>query len=185
MFDIEYHQVYTHNSDGIVAGTIAWNRFLGDRQFGWLARRPTCDLLIKLDAFTEGYALPNRTRSALDLLITQLEVMTARYRIGDGAGGTYVGAAHNCSQDSNQALYTALKEVQSIVKANADLQRATAARLGAGSTISANCQTGQSHPMGTHALRCRSGRLAKSRWAKSRWAKIRAGRPIQRNRALV
>lgn len=130
MFDIEYHQVYTHNIDGITAGTIAWNRFLGDRQFGWLGRRPVCDLLIRMDALTEDYRIQDAhqgrmqgcKRSVLDILIAQLEVMTARYRIGDGTGGTYVGAAHNCSQDSNQALYAALKQVQKMVKSSPDLQ---------------------------------------------------------------
>jgi predicted Abi (CAAX) family protease len=126
MFDIEYHQVYTHNTDGIIAGTIAWNRFLGDRQFGWLGRRPVCDLLIKLNVFTEGYAAQDAMgdwpQLALDSLIAQLEVMTARYRIGDGTGGTYVGAAHNCSQDSNQALYAALKDVQKRMKSSPDYQ---------------------------------------------------------------
>ena len=36
----------------------------------------------------------------------------ARYRIGDGTGGTYVGPVHNCAQDSNQALYGAIKRLQ-------------------------------------------------------------------------
>jgi predicted Abi (CAAX) family protease len=121
MFEIEYHQVYTHNSDGIIAGTLAWNRFLGDRQFGWLGTRPVCDLLVKLDAFTEGYGSNGSNRSALDILVQQLERMTARYRIGDGTGGTYVGFAHNCAQDSNQALYAALKRIRLSVESNPDL----------------------------------------------------------------
>ena len=142
-FEIEYHQVYTHNSDGIIAGTLAWHRFLGDRQFGWLGTRPTCDLLIKLDAFTKSYQEGDRPsnlgseleswkpgaeelepiqRSALERLIEQLEAMTARYRIGDGTGGTYVGAAHNCAQDSNQAMYAALKQVQALIAADLELQ---------------------------------------------------------------
>ncbi|MBD3885553.1 CAAX protease [Phormidium tenue FACHB-886] len=121
-FEIEYYQVYTHNVDGIVAGTLAWNRFLGDRQVGWLGTRPTSDLLIKLDAFTEDYEFGSIRRSALDVLIEQLEAMTARYRIGDGTGGTYVGAAHNCAQDSNQAMYAAIKQLQDLVGASLELQ---------------------------------------------------------------
>lgn len=39
----------------------------------------------------------------------QLQVMTARYRIGDGTGGTFVGPANNCSQDSNQALFASIR----------------------------------------------------------------------------
>ncbi|MGJ3251047.1 MAG: Yip1 family protein, partial [Elainellaceae cyanobacterium] len=49
-FDIRYHQVYTHNTDGLVAGTLHWSRYLGDRQFGWVGVRPVCDILVKLDA---------------------------------------------------------------------------------------------------------------------------------------
>lgn len=111
-FEIDYFQVYTHNTDGIIAGTLAWNRFMGDRQFGWLGTRPVCDLLVKFDAFTADYEVGDIKRSPLDIFIDQLEVMTARYRIGDGTGGTYVGIAHNCAQDSNQALYAAIRQIQ-------------------------------------------------------------------------
>lgn len=121
-FEIDYHQVYTHNTDGIVAGTLAWNRFVGDRQFGWMGTRPTCDILIKLDAFTQPFDFNGVKRSALDILVDQLRTMTARYRIGDGTGGTYIGFAHNCAQDSNQALYTALKQIRDAINADSGVQ---------------------------------------------------------------
>lgn len=121
-FDIKYCQVYTHNTDGLIAGTLAWNRYLGDRSFGWLGTRPVADILIKLDAFTEEYEFKGVKRSALDLLVEQLEAMMARYRIGDGTGGTYVGPAHSCSQDSNQALYAALKKILVAVTFDAEVQ---------------------------------------------------------------
>ncbi|KOP24699.1 CAAX protease [Hapalosiphon sp. MRB220] len=115
-FDIEYYQVYTHNIDGLIAGTLHISRYLGDRQFGWLGIRPTTNTLIKYDPFTEDYDLNGIKRSALQTLIRQLEIMTARYRIGDGTGGTYVGPANNCSQDSNQALYAAVKAIEMGIK---------------------------------------------------------------------
>ncbi|HLO47842.1 MAG TPA: CAAX protease [Kamptonema sp.] len=121
-FDIEYYQVYTHNTDGIIAGTLAWNRFIGDRQFGWLGTRPIADILIKLEAFTENYEFRGEKRSAMDVLIDELEAMEARYRIGDGTGGTYVGPAHNCAQDSNQAAYAAFKKMQVAVDSHLELQ---------------------------------------------------------------
>lgn len=111
IFDIHYHQVYTHNTDGVIAGRLSWQRFLGDRQFGWLGVRPVCDLVIQYDPFTNSFDFGGVKASALDGLVTQLEIMTARYRVGDGTGGTYVGPAHNCSQDSNQALYAAVKNL--------------------------------------------------------------------------
>lgn len=121
MFNIVYYQVYTHNVDGIVAGPIAWNAYMGDRQMGWLGSRPVCDVLIKHDAFTGTFSVRGAPYSVLDILIQQLERMTARYRIGDGTGGTYVSIAHNCSQDSNQAFYVALKQVREAIQTDPDL----------------------------------------------------------------
>jgi predicted Abi (CAAX) family protease len=108
-FDICYHQVYTQNTDGLVAGTLHWSRYMGDRQFGWLGTRPVCDILIKLNAYTDPYTIGSISVSPLELITRQLQVMTARYRIGDGTGGTYVGPANNCSQDSNQALFSSIR----------------------------------------------------------------------------
>jgi predicted Abi (CAAX) family protease len=120
-FDIQYYQIYTHNLEGVIAGVLHWSRFLGDRQFGWVGVRPTCDLLIKLDTITEPYDFGNFQRSPLDSLIHELTTMTARYRTGDGTGGTYVGLANNCTQDSNQALYASLKRFRQQIEANLDV----------------------------------------------------------------
>jgi predicted Abi (CAAX) family protease len=110
-FEIAYHQVYTHNTDGLIAGRLHWSRYIADRQFGWLGLRPTCDVAYKLDAVGDAYTIGGRTIAPLDALALQLDAMTARYRIGDGTGGTYVGAANNCAQDSNRALFAALGEL--------------------------------------------------------------------------
>ena len=116
-FDIRYHQVYTHNTDGLIAGTLHWSRYMGDRQFGWAGVRPVCDILIKLDSFTDFYELEEIQVSPLTEMLRQLQVMTARYRIGDGTGGTYVGPANNCAQDSNQALFASLAQANKYVQA--------------------------------------------------------------------
>ena len=109
-FELTYYQVYTQNSDGLIAGALDWSRYLGDRQFGWAGIRPVCDAILQDEAFTGGFEIEGRGRvSSLDTLVLQLEVMTARYRIGDGTGGTFVGAANNCSQDSNRALFATLR----------------------------------------------------------------------------
>ncbi|MGK7927438.1 MAG: hypothetical protein AB4290_19720 [Spirulina sp.] len=99
-----YHQVYTHNVRGLIAGNMHWSLYMGDRQWGFLGTRPVCDLLVKLDAFTADFEFDGQKNSALRATIAQLEAMMARYRIGDGTGATYVGPANNCAQDSNQAL---------------------------------------------------------------------------------
>ena len=60
VFDIEYQQIYIHNTDGIIAGAQHWTRYSGDRQFGWLGTRPIQDVLIKLDCFTEDFEIGRR-----------------------------------------------------------------------------------------------------------------------------
>ncbi len=119
-FDSCYHQIYTHNTDGLVAGTLHESRYLGDRQFGWLGVRPICNLLIKLDAFTGNYDFDGVQRSPLISMLGQMQAMTARYRIGNGTGGTYVGPANNCSQDSNQALFASIQQIQHVFQSNVD-----------------------------------------------------------------
>lgn len=121
-FDITYYQIYTHNNDGLIAGSLHWSRYMGDRQYGWLGLRPVADTLIELDAFTGEYETEDGSkRSPLDSLIDQLEIMAARYRIGDGTGGTFVGPAYNCNQDSNQALYAAIQQITQSLRAHPNL----------------------------------------------------------------
>lgn len=121
-FEILYHQIYSHNTDGIIAGTLHWSRFLGDRQFGWAGVRPTCDILLRHDSFTSEFQLGSANRvSVLGMLVLQLEAMAARYRIGDGTGATYVGPANNCAQDSNRALFETLSTVRRSIEENPDL----------------------------------------------------------------
>jgi len=119
-FDIEYHQVYTNNTNGLIAGTLHWSRYIGDRQFGWLGIRPVSDILLKLDCFTADYDIGGVQRSALTDLSYQLEAVTARYRIGNGTGATYTEPANNCAQDSNQALYASIKQLQIFIQSNSD-----------------------------------------------------------------
>jgi predicted Abi (CAAX) family protease len=119
-FEIQYYHVYTHNTDGLVAGTLHWSRYMGDRQFGWAGVRPICDILIKQDVFVEPFEINGKSSSALNFMLAHLQLMTARYRIGDGTGGTYVGPANNCSQDSNQALFASLRNLKRAIEADAD-----------------------------------------------------------------
>lgn len=127
-FDILYYQVYTHNTDGLTAGVFHWSRYLGDRQFGWVGVRPVADILVKLDAFTGYYDFDGVKRSPFDLMLAQLEVMTSRYRVGDGTGGTYVDPANNCAQDSNRALFASLRQMESAVRVHKDWLREWSAR---------------------------------------------------------
>ena len=121
VFDIVYHQIYTHNVDGLIAGAHAWARYMGDRQWGWAGSRPVCDILLKLDALIDDYEVEGMHVSALDVVISHLDMMAARYRVADGNGATYVGAANNCAQDANQALYGALRRINDRIESQPDL----------------------------------------------------------------
>ena len=61
-------------------------------------------------------------RSPLDQVIHQLEIMAARYRIGDGTGGTFVGPANNCTQDANQALYAAFRQISRAIRSQPNVE---------------------------------------------------------------
>ena len=119
-FDITYYQIYTHNSHGLIAGALHWSRYMGDRQWGILGLRPVCDNLVKFPPYTQPFDLDGEQHAALEGLIYQLETMAARYRIGDGSGGTYIGPANNCAQDSNQALYASIKRLADVIASNQD-----------------------------------------------------------------
>ncbi len=101
-FEIVYRQLYAHNRDGIVSGALHWSRYLGDRQFGWAGLRPVCDVLVGADTFS------------LASFMAQLDALAARYRIGDGTGGSYVSPANNCAQDSCRALFAALGRAEGL-----------------------------------------------------------------------
>lgn len=114
-FDIIYHQIYAHNGDGVTAGAIHYSRYAGDRQWGWAGVRPIQDMLIKLDALSAPFTIWGRQINALSGVVNSLDQMAARYRIADGRGATYVGAANNCSQDSAQALYAAIRNISRVL----------------------------------------------------------------------
>jgi predicted Abi (CAAX) family protease len=117
---VDYRQVYAHNPDGLVAGAHDRWRYLGERQWGWLGCRPVADILVRFPAFTGNYSLgpagAERQRCPLDHFDRQLMAMTARYRTGDGSGGSFVGPAHNCAQDSNLALFAAIRDLETEIR---------------------------------------------------------------------
>lgn len=109
---VQYRQVYAHNPEGLIAGAHDRWRYLGDRQWGWQGLRPVAEILVRFPPFTSPYSIGNQERSPLDGFEGHLAAMMARYRVGDGTGATFVGPANNCSQDSNQALFAALRQLQ-------------------------------------------------------------------------
>ncbi|HEY9645607.1 MAG TPA: hypothetical protein V6C88_04510 [Chroococcidiopsis sp.] len=121
-FEIDYHQIYAHNPDGIVSGKVRWEAYMGDLQRGWLGNRPVSDVLVKLDAITEPYDFDGLHLSPLDEFAQQLAIMMARYRVGDGTGAAVVTPATSCVQDSNQALYVTIKRFEHRVNTSPAIQ---------------------------------------------------------------
>lgn len=122
-FSIVYHQIYAHNDNGLLSCRHHWSSYMGDRQWGFLGIRPVCDVLLKLDNFTGHYNIDGQQQSPLDRVVEQLDLMMARYRIGDGTGATYVGPANNCAQDSNQALYAALRSMIATYQSHSEIRQ--------------------------------------------------------------
>ncbi len=125
-FKIAYAQVYTQNTTGIIAGSLDWTNFVGDRQFGWLGSRPITDIIVKLDVLAE-YNFGGLRRFPLNALAYQLDRMMARYRTGDGTGATFVGPANSCVQDSCQAFYQAINMTLTEIEQNAQIKEWIAA----------------------------------------------------------
>jgi predicted Abi (CAAX) family protease len=122
-FAIHYHQIYAHNPDGIISGTHSWANYMGNLQWGWLATRPVTDILIKFDPVTQDYNFDGIKLSPLQEFIRQLQIMMARYRVGDGTGSAIVTPAISCVQDSNQALYAAIKAIRQQVHSTPAIQQ--------------------------------------------------------------
>jgi predicted Abi (CAAX) family protease len=104
-FAIRYHQIYANNPNGIIAGSQDWSAFSGDLQRGWMGTRPIVDVAVNLGQSRFGQAL-------LDELALQAEVISARYRSGDGAGVAEVTPATSCVQDSGQALWITVDQLR-------------------------------------------------------------------------
>jgi predicted Abi (CAAX) family protease len=121
-FWIEYHQVYAHNSSGIVSGTIHWSDYMGNLNRGWLGNRPVSDVLVQLDVVTQPYVFGDIVIDPLAELTRQLSIMAARYRTGNGTGAAIVTPATSCVQDSNQALYATIQAVEQKIATNPTIQ---------------------------------------------------------------
>lgn len=106
---ITYHQIYANNPDGIVAGSQDWSAYSGDLQRGWLGLRPISDAVVHVDG------------PLLNELAIETELISARYRSGDGSGVALVTPSTSCVQDSSQALWIALNRL-TLQQADADLQ---------------------------------------------------------------
>ncbi len=112
-FDINYIQVYGTTALGVISGAIKRQCFLGCLDTGYIGVCPVSDVLVKLDSITNEYKIgPKYSCSPLHHFKTQLHLMAARYRVGDGLGVVNISRKTSCTQDSNQAFYVALKQAE-------------------------------------------------------------------------
>jgi predicted Abi (CAAX) family protease len=121
-FEIIYEQIYVHNPNAIISGSLDWSAYNGNLQRGWLGSRPISDVMIKLDTFTEPIEFKGNSFYFLRELLKQAQVITARYRTGDGTGMSTITPATSCVQDSNQALYIAIEQLKLQILANPEIK---------------------------------------------------------------
>lgn len=106
--DLEYRQVYANNSQAITSGAVKWHNYSGSLRRGWMYSRPISDAVVWHPALSRTYTIEGEQFNPLDGILTDLAVMAARFRSGDGAGSAKVTAVTSCSQDSNQAAFISL-----------------------------------------------------------------------------
>ncbi len=111
-FEIIYEQIYVHNPNAVISGSLDWTAFTGDMRRGWLGSRPISDVIIKLNTFTNPIEFRGKSFYFLEELLKQAQVLTARYRTGDGTGMSTITPATSCVQDSSQALYIAIEQLK-------------------------------------------------------------------------
>ena len=120
-WDVRYQQVYATNVEGIISGNNSWTAYMGDLRRGWLGTRPVSDVLVMLDVI-EDYDFGGIKISLFQEFSRQLQVINARYRIGDGSGAAIVTPATSCVQDANQALFATVQQVRKTVATRPDIQ---------------------------------------------------------------
>ena len=121
IFDADYIQVYGNTPDGTLSGGQTWTHYMGNLRRGFMGIRPVSDGLVKLDTLTADYNFGDTKLSFFNELITQLSLVAARYRIGDGTGNSTITSATSCVQDSAQAVFHTLLRFRQKIESNPDI----------------------------------------------------------------
>ncbi|HAE39382.1 MAG TPA: hypothetical protein DCG57_12200, partial [Candidatus Riflebacteria bacterium] len=106
-WDIEYKQVYGHNRDEVVSGSMKWHAYMGNLRRGWMYSIPVADTILDIPEL-RPYQISGRKIRPMRGLERELEKMMALYRIGAGTGCSMVRPDVSCVQDSHCALYAGL-----------------------------------------------------------------------------
>lgn len=115
---VSYRQVYAHNGEAVLAGSHSFASYMGSLRRGWMFLRPISDVLLRFDAVAQPYDFAGLQVDAHAGLVHELEIMTARYRTGNGTGAALVTPATSCVQDSAHALFLALVRFDEEVQTN-------------------------------------------------------------------
>ena len=99
-WDIEYKQVYCHNPEGIIAGSVKWHCYMGSLNRGWMYCVPVSDSIMLHPALSKYYEFDGFTFSPLKEIESGLYRIMARMRSGCGTGLSPVNMATSCSQDT-------------------------------------------------------------------------------------
>jgi predicted Abi (CAAX) family protease len=118
IFKVDYLQVYGNAGDGTLSGGQTWAHYMGNMRRGIMGVRPVSDVLVKLDTLTEEYNFGGRKLSFFNELLSELSLVGARYRIGDGTGNSTITSATSCVQDSAQAIFLTLSRFQQKIENN-------------------------------------------------------------------
>lgn len=121
IFNIDYLQVYGNAGDGTLSGGQTWAHYMGNMRRGIMGVRPVSDVLVKLDTLTEEYNFGGKKLSFFNELLTELTLVGARYRIGDGTGNSTITSATSCVQDSAQAVFLTLYRFREKIENNPEI----------------------------------------------------------------
>jgi predicted Abi (CAAX) family protease len=113
-WDLEYRQVYAHNREGVVSGSMKWHAYSGSLRRGWMYTIPISDTVVRIPEL-EPYNFNGWEVKPWNGLNRQLEQMQALYRVGAGSGLSTVKQDISCVQDSHAALYSALRTFEETI----------------------------------------------------------------------
>lgn len=113
-WDLEYRQVYAHNREGLVGGSMKWHNYSGSLYRGWMYTIPISDTVIRIPELNQ-YDFDGWQVKPWAGLNRELEKMQALYRTGAGTGISSVKPDISCVQDSHAALYSALRTFEETI----------------------------------------------------------------------
>lgn len=113
-WDLEYRQIYAHNREGLVSGSMKWHAYSGSLKRGWMYTIPISDTVIRIPEL-DPYDFNGWEVKPWNGLNRQFEQMQSLYRVGAGSGLSTVKQDISCVQDSHAALYSALRTFEETI----------------------------------------------------------------------